>query len=390
MEPLWAAVRDRLERQGFDRRGRLTVPALDAEGRRTLTSLLGVQRSPARLELDRLEAALVRLGVGTDLLSGLGALGFAPSEEPARRRASRARGEAAREAARRAVTGWPEPWGTAWINDIIRVGVLRDLAADEAEALVADVRRVIDELDRRVGAGSESVARVDLAAQVLGDAHRLDTGRRLEAAVRRALRHRLGPIEDDRGTWDSAGVHVDLTSGPVLTWRLPVEGGLADLVRAATVARVPVHLTRLALQQHPIRVPAGTNVLIVENPRVVEAAAQRGVDRAVVSAGGSPSGAVQLLVRQLLDAGATIRYHGDFDAAGLALCARMHALGVTPWRMTARDYGKALAQADADGVTLPIDPDRSPPTPWDRDLSDLFDAERRIVHEERLLDDLLS
>jgi hypothetical protein len=39
---------------------------------------------------------------------------------------------------------------------------------------------------------------------------------------------------------------------------------------------------------------------------------------------------------------------------------------------------------------LPVDPYRSPPTPWDPTLQETFDAERRIVHEERLLSILLK
>ena len=121
----------------------------------------------------------------------------------------------------------------------------------------------------------------------------------------------------------------------------------------------------------------------------MEAAAQRRIDQTVVAANGNPSGAVQLLVEQLLAAGAPLRYHGDFDTAGLALCARMAALGVEPWRMTARDYLAAVELARVDGVDLPIDDAPVPPTPWDLALAAHFERHRRVVHEERLLPHLL-
>jgi len=161
-------------------------------------------------------------------------------------------------------------------------------------------------------------------------------------------------------------------------------------VQHATALGLPVHLTQFALRCHPVEVPRGTDILVVENPRVVEAAAQLGVATAVVATNGNPSGAVRLLVDQLLTAGASLRYHGDMDAAGLAICGRMAALGLAPWRMGTADYHAALAAAGADGVELPVDPAAAPPTPWDPALQATFDQHRLVVHEERLLPVLLT
>jgi hypothetical protein len=68
----------------------------------------------------------------------------------------------------------------------------------------------------------------------------------------------------------------------------------------------------------------------------------------------------------------------------------MHRLGLTPWKMDSECYLRAVRDADEAGATLPVDPYRSPPTPWDPTLQETFDAERRIVHEERLLSILLK
>jgi uncharacterized protein (TIGR02679 family) len=241
------------------------------------------------------------------------------------------------------------------------------------------------------GATGAAGSRVDLAAQLFGSAHALDAGTQLEAAATRALAHRLGAGQP-RDLWERAGVHLDLTSGPVLTWRLPVApmSGLASVVGQATTLGVPLHLSQFALRAHPVTVTAGADVLVVENPRVVEAAAQVDSATAVVAANGNPSAAVRLLIAQLASAGARLRYHGDFDAAGLAICARMHAVGLTPWRMDADDYLAALDAADTDGVDLPVDHTPAPPTPWHPALRDVFDRERRIVHEERLLTTLID
>lgn len=387
LEPVWSLVRRRLESRGADNRGHVRLPVLSAADRLTLQSLLG-RRPSKSLHLARLEAALVNLGLGADLGEALAALGHPVSVEPARRRVEQAAAKLARETARAEAATWPEPWAPAWIDDVVRAGGVRGLDVDGATKLVRDVRTVLDHLD---AAGAEPVSRVDLAAAHLGSSHALDTGTRLEAATSRALTHRLGP-SDTRELWERAGAHLDLTSGPVLVWRLPLAAscGLAALSDQATALGVPVHLSQLALRRHPAVVEPVARILVAENPRVAEAAAQAGAASSVIAANGNPSGAVRLLLRQLLDAGADLRYHGDFDAAGLAMCARMQAFGLTPWRMDADDYVAALDAARASGVELPLDPASSGPTPWDPTLQQAFDRHRRIVDEERLLPGLLD
>jgi uncharacterized protein (TIGR02679 family) len=264
---------------------------------------------------------------------------------------------------------------------------------DAAVDLVDRVRAVLDRLEDLAAATSAPVpiSRVDLAASVLGSSHALDAGTRVEVATTRALGLRLGPAEP-RDLWERAGADLDLTSGPALAWNLPIDppSGLASLADAATSLGVPLHLSRFALRAHPASVPPGTDVLVVENPRLVEAAAQARLTQPVVSANGNPSGAVRLLLSQLAAAGAELRYHGDFDAAGLAMCARMVASGLRPWRMEAADYLDAVAGARSDDVALPLDDSDAGPTPWDPALQAAFNAERRIVHEERLLPGLLD
>lgn len=384
---VWELVRRRLESHGVDNRGRVTLPRLPSSARLTLTAVTG-RRLGATLDLRALEAGLVRLGIGADLPAALAALAHPVSDAPARRRAERAGARQAREAARAEAATWREPWAGAWIDEVVRAGGVRGLDTDAARALVRSVRRVLDHLDPE---GEAPVSRVDLAARVLGDAHALDAGTRLEAATTRALAHRLGPARGP-DLWERAGAHLDRTSGAVLTWALPLVpgSGLHPLTTAATTAGVPVHLTRYALRRHPATVAPGTVVLVVENPRVVEAAAESQVPSAVVAGGGNPSGTVRLLVDQLLTSGAELRYHGDFDAAGLAICARMAAAGCTPWRMAATDYRRAITDAARAGVDLPLDPSPCGPTPWDPDLRETFDRHRRIVHEERLLPELLD
>ena len=388
LAPLWGAVRARLERTGVDRRGRMRVPELAPRGRFILDALLD---RPARstFELTELEAALRRLGVGADLSSALTALGWPVDAGPEARRSVRREAAAARDAVRQAAGSWRTPGGQDWVEAVIRAGLLAGRDPTTAVALVERARAVLDTIDRGQDAGGSPLSRVDLAASVLGSAHALDWGNPETAAVTRALE--LRHLVKGRAAWEAAGVDLDVVSAPVLVWGLtPASGGLSTLLGAAREAGVPVHLSLLALRRHRVAVPAGSDVLVSENPRVVEAAAQQETCHAAVALNGNPSSAAQLLLAQLRDAGAVLRYHGDFDAAGLRICARMQRFGLIPWRMDAADYSEATARARAERAELPLDPHRAPPTPWCPQLQEAFDSSRRIVHEERLLPGLLD
>jgi uncharacterized protein (TIGR02679 family) len=157
-----------------------------------------------------------------------------------------------------------------------------------------------------------------------------------------------------------------------------------------TAAGLPTHLSVLALRASPLTVAAGTTVLVVENPRLVEAAAERRLVASVLCTNGNPTTAPSLAITQLGACRARMRYHGDFDAAGLVLASRAQNAGCEPFRMSATDYHDALAQASAAGVELPRDPAPAPPTPWDPALANAFDEHRAIVHEERVMDDVLA
>jgi hypothetical protein len=87
---------------------------------------------------------------------------------------------------------------------VIRAGILGGFDEPEACSLVGQVRRVLDRLARD---SNERTSRVELAAQLLGSSHALDAGTRLEAAVARALRLRLG-TSDSRELWEQSGVHL--------------------------------------------------------------------------------------------------------------------------------------------------------------------------------------
>jgi len=402
LRDLWMAVRSRLERTGLDNRGRLRIAGLTSRGRLLLAALVGSPGSPGptvsaattatttvTVDLGALERSLAALGVGETLPDALSALGYPVSTEAARRRAARRAGREAREAVRAEVATWPEPWAVSWIDEVVRAGVLAGSATSEALELVRITRTLLDRIDAD-GGRAGGIARVDLAAEALGSSHALDRGTKAEAMVTRALRHRF-PGSDARDAWDRAGVQMDLVSAPALSWglRATPSSPMARFLDEAVRLGIPVHLSQFALRSHPVAVATGTDVLVVENPRIVEAAAQWRTPFPVVALNGNPSGAALLLVDQLLSAGGALRYHGDFDAAGLRICARMHDLGLVPFEMDRAGYLAAVDDARSRGAPLPTDPHPAPETPWDPALQATFDACRRIVHEERLLAMLL-
>ena len=255
----------------------------------------------------------------------------------------------------------------------------------------ADVRRLLDHLAE---AANHGVGRTQLAATLFGSAHALDRGRKLTTAAESALRHRIegGTGLEGRELWEAAGILADRVSAPVLTWSIPVAGTspLDVQIRAATSGALPIHLSLVAMQRYPVSVPGGSRVLVVENPRLVEAAAERELPSCVVTTNGNPTTAVWTLLNQLQRSDAHLLYHGDFDAAGLAICGRMHAGGCEPWMMDASDYEAAVEMATQSGVRLERESRPCGSTPWDPALQEAFAHLRLIVHEEFVLDGVLD
>lgn len=386
----WAAIRRGLDRNGPSWRGTITLPDLDSASNLSLASLLG-RKPPRRLDLSDLETALVRRNVGGDLCDAITRLGCPPAATAVERRAAQARGRVARAALAAAIESWAEPWASQWADELQRSGIIGSLEGDDVTGLAGNVRRLLDHLDRFATGGT---SRTQLAATLFGSAHALDRGRKLTTAAESALRHRIagGSGLDGRELWEAADIQADRVSAPVLTWAIPVAGTspLAVQIRSATSGALPVHISLVALQKYPITVPRGSPVLVVENPRLVEAAAERELPGSVVATNGNPTTAVRTLLGQLQGSGARVLYHGDFDAAGLAICGRMHAGGCEPWMMDASDYEAAVRMAGQSGVRLAAESRDCGATPWDPALQKAFEHRRLAVHEEFVLDRVLD
>jgi uncharacterized protein (TIGR02679 family) len=236
-----------------------------------------------------------------------------------------------------------------------------------------------------------------LASTAAGDGHALDEDRPLSTLVLHGAAVLAGVpagegAEWRRTVWASVGVLYGELTSPVLTLNLP--GDAATMTgRVLAVwgeAGQPVHLTvRQLLRDPPELRLRGQSVFVCENPVVVAEASNRlGVWSApVVCVSGHPAGAATLLLRRLAQAGAVLRYHGDFDWSGLTIANGIVArFGALSWRFDAAAYRTAVA-SDRGGVPL-----RGAPVTavWDAALTTAMAELGVRVEEETVLDDLLG
>jgi uncharacterized protein (TIGR02679 family) len=378
---IWQVLRERLEDRGLRAEGRILLSGLSREERHAASSLLGRPVTTPRLTVD-----LAALDAALEQRSGIGGLrtvleevtGTALDDRPARR-AQRAADREAPYVLARELAG-DTPWVDGWLDGVRRAGVLARTADP-----VSAVRTAAQALARLPA----PIARTDLAVAVSGDAHALDDGNAAAVLVLRALAARLGeppPVTTAhrRALWERFGVRVDLVSTTCLTLGLRAtdDGPVASRLALAAGVGDPVHLTAWDLRRTVLQVP--DTVLVCENPRVLEAVAERYGGRfAVVCTSGQPALVVLDVLRTL--AGAHLRYHGDFDWPGVAIANRLVAEAkMVPWQMGADEYLAAV-----DGPRLPLSGAPVEPT-WDPELGAAMRHHGVAVHEEAVLGELLA
>ena len=376
------------------RRGRpldnaTTLRHLTAPQRSAIERLIGkAPRSgdparPLRLDLGSLSAQLAAAGLAPDLRHAVEAIEGPVDDE--------------RSAAITSERTWADvlarhPEHAAWLNQAESKGLLKRFAQRNPQTghdLLTQTSRVLSQLPH------PGTTRPVLAAQTLGNAHALDVGKPVATLVTRALRQ-LDPLATtDHDAWESAGVfHNDLTR-TVLALNLPAHGDtwLARLLKLHADAHQPVHLTLRQLRNATPDVFTGINdVYACENPAIVGAAAGlKHPTPPLICVSGQPGSAVHRLFNLLTQAGATLHYHGDFDAYGIAIAARLHTIHATnPWRYTSADYRQALT---ADRGFRRKKKKRFKPvplTPWDPNLQQAMNDAQEDLHEEAVLDTLLE
>ena len=387
LAPLWDRVRDRLESSGGVARGRVTVRTTTREQRHAVGGVLGsaVVRDQVSVDLAALERRLVeRTAFGS-----LAALVESVTERPLRNRPQeRADRDARRLGPLDAVRGLVDgPWVESWLAGLAQTGVLTRALDGEGVAVAAAtvVREVL-------GDQGGPRSRVELAARVLGDAHALDEDRLLHTVVVRALAAEAGiappaGVLQRRALWERHGVGADSVSATCLLLGLRSAGSeaLAGRLGVAAGAGDPVHVTAWDLRRGLTFEGPARDVLVCENPRVLEAVAETyGGELAVVCSSGQPNGVVMSVLARLREAGHRLSYHGDFDWPGIAIANRLVAVvGVQPWLMEAEDYERGLHRSAprlSGAVTEPT---------WSAELGAAMRTHGTVVHEETVLDDVL-
>ena len=399
---LRARLRRRFERAPLDGGIEyIRVTRLTAYEHAALASLLGrPQRYASSLQIDvqAVDAALQRSGVAASLRDALEQLD-GPIDHLA---ATRLRLETLWSGV---IDGCSHPDLIGLLRTPQGIGLLKRLARPDSAAATELCRRAEAVLRRLPAKG---IARSQLAADALGDAHALDNGQAV-ATVVLAVRRRLGPdmrededgptepiadgqpqptdtTERTRDIWARAGVLVNELARPALFLNLPVKGTETGWRRGE-----PAYLSlRSLLRSPPSWDVAGRKVYVCENPNLVAIAADRlsGDCAPLVSTEGMPAAAQRCLLSQLLQAAARLCYHGDFDWPGLRIgnhVIREH--GAVPWRFGVTDYMAALRSAPS--LEQPLK-GRAVEALWDGALASAMQEHRVSIPEEALAGALLQ
>jgi uncharacterized protein (TIGR02679 family) len=410
LQPLWAALRKRLEGNGLQVTGALTLD-LDETGTDRLAGLLGRRvKRPTKVQLVELDAALRRSAGAAGLVTVIEALTGPLEDRKAVRAATketRASTTALLDAALADAGISDQPWIAEFVDGVRVAGILTRAGDGAASAIVhagavlgelAAARALWESPSGAVGHANAWWELAELASSCTGDAHGLDNGRVASALVLRASAAAFGirppeSVSEARALWSRLGVTPDEVSGTVMVWGLRPSGDDAwsAMMRVRADLGLVTHLTLHELRGAAADVSwaePGTVVSVCENPQVLQAAARAGAAGPLVCTSGNPASAGWMLLRTLVAQRVRVRYHGDFDWAGVAIAGRVVSAGIAPWRLGAEDYAAAIAEADAvDRLSLS---GRPVETPWDPQLA--ADMSRRgiAVHEESLLGVLLG
>ncbi|MBC7499373.1 MAG: TIGR02679 family protein [Herminiimonas sp.] len=389
-EPL-AALRQRL-RQRYERAAAdaplqgFRIEKLTAAEHAALAALQGrSSRFAASMHVDiaAIDAALRQAGVADSLRAALEQLDGRIAHRSAEREALQTQWEQLRDACAHAELA-------ALLQISGGLGLLKRLAGQNPVAAVHFLEKAQAVLKRLPAPG---LTRAQLAAQALGDAHALDNGcavATLVLAVLKSALKREAPSDlDDGGSaeasarelWASAGVLVNELARPALVLNLP---GVAT-------PGEPAYLSlRQLLRSPPECAVRGRTVFVCENPNLIAIAADHlGANCApMVCTDGMPAAAQRTVLAQLVQAGASLRYHGDFDWPGIRIGNHvMREHGAQPWRFGAADYRAALGIAPRPGRAL--QGAESEPS-WDTTLALTMRTEQQAIDEEMVAELLIQ
>lgn len=390
LAPLRRRLRRRFERTPMGKPvEQLRVAGLTADEHATLASLIGrPQRFSGSLSIDvgLVDAALREAGVAASLRDALERLDGPIADLAAARLRSQELWSSVIES-----SNHPDLAGL--LRAPSNVGLLKRLARQDPAAAARLCRQAEAVLNRLPATG---LARSQLAAEVLGDAHALDDGRPVATLVLAVLRRPAPPEQNDdapmapgddgypqptaeraRDIWATAGILVNELARPALFLNLPVKG--SDYRDRGEPAYASL---RSLLRSPSCWDVLGRDVQVCENPNLVAIAADRLGPRCapLVCTDGMPAAAQRCLLSQLARAGARLRYHGDFDWPGVHIANHvMREHGARAWQFETVDYLAAIQAASARHRSLEGKPVEAS---WDKALTAAMQQHRTPIAEE--------
>jgi uncharacterized protein (TIGR02679 family) len=371
--------------------GDLTAPEHAA-----LASLLGRPQhyaSSLRIDVRQIDAAFRNSGVASSLRDALERLDGPIANLASERFQSQTRWSVV-------IRGCNHPGLVGLLENPAGLGLLKRLAKREPSAASQLCRRAEAILQRLPANG---ITRSQLAAEVLGDAHALDSGRATATIVMATCRQAIPRTYDDameenadeerqngerdRDIWAKVGVLVNELARPALFLNLPTSETESYGRRPGEPAYASL---RVLLRSSPTWNVAGREVYVCENANLLSIAADRlGANCApMVCTDGMPAAAQRCLLSQLTSTGARLQYHGDFDWPGVRIGNHvMREHGAKPWRFCADDYEAALRAAST--IAEPL-AGKAADAVWDPRLTTVMQQHQVSIAEEGLAASLLA
>lgn len=387
---LFESVRLRLESNGLRVSGSVSVTEPSRAERVAIARLLGSSPSKAksvRVPLEALDRALQSSRLGMSLCDAIEVLSgpLVDRRADAERRRQDSERMWLEASLHRAVAS--QPLLSEWLERLRSTGLLTRVARERGESTLARVLDVLAELP------SDGTRLNLLATRLFGDAHELDRDRPTGLLATNALAFLedvRAPVtaEVRRELWAGYGVACDDLSCDVLVLGVrPTRSSSQRAIAALANDGEPARVTLRQLLKSEWRLETAT-VYVCENPVIVAEAADRiGPTCApLVCVEGVPNTAARILLAGCAREGISLRYHGDFDWAGIRIGNMLvERLPVEPWRYRATDY---LNSCEAErGVHLagaPVD------AAWDGDLRAAMEEAAIAVYEEQVIDELVD
>jgi uncharacterized protein (TIGR02679 family) len=269
-----------------------------------------------------------------------------------------------------------------YLSSPFNFGILKRLSGNQPDSASLVCRQTEVILGRLPAPG---VPRAQFAAELLGDAHGLDSSHPVATLTLAVLRNRSSTdTGDDRDTWAAVGILVNELARPALFMNVPCSGLTVSLGEPQYAS------LRLLARRPPDWAVAGTTILVCENPNLVAILADRlgTVCPPVVCVDGHLGAAQRTILKQLKASGADLRYHGDYDWPGIAIANNVIAkYGAMPWHFSAADY--AAAAEHAPELAAPLR-GRSVIASWDEDLTTAMTKVGIKIEEEAIAERIIN